>query len=81
MSEAEIIAIPGAGACPHPRDIEAMIRRVADLTHRLNYAIASAVDEGMTVELIRCSRHHNGKGRWGDQVQPMVTVPEGLRED
>lgn len=80
MSEADIIAIPGAGACPQPRDLESAIRRVADLTHRLNHAIAAAVDSGVTVELIRCSRHHDSKGRWGDQVQPVVTVPEGLRD-
>lgn len=58
---------------------ETAIRRVADQMHRLNHAIAQAVEAGATVELLRCSRYHSGSGQWGDQMQPIVTVtgPDG----
>jgi hypothetical protein len=80
MIEGEIFAIPGAGACPQPPTLELAIRRVADLTHRLNHAISDAVNQGATVELMRCSRHHDGGGSWGDQVQPIVTVKESFHD-
>ena len=50
------------------------IRRVADQMHRLNHAIVQAVEAGVNVELLRCSRYHAGNGLWGDQMQPIVTV-------
>jgi hypothetical protein len=80
MFEGDILAIPGAGACPQPPTLELSIRRVADLTHRLNHAISDAVDQGATIELVRCSRHHCGGGNWGDQMQPVVTVKESLHD-
>ena len=52
----------------------AAIRRVADQMHRLNHAIVQAVEAGVTIELLRCSRYHAGNGLWGDQMQPIVTV-------
>ena len=52
------------------------IRRVADQMHRLNHAIIQAVEAGVTVELLRCSRYHAGNGLWGDQMQPIITVKE-----
>lgn len=52
------------------------IRRVADQMHRLNHAIIQAVEAGVNVELLRCSRYHAGNGLWGDQMQPIVTVKE-----
>ncbi len=55
---------------------ETAIRRVADQMHRLNHAIVQAVEAGVTVELLRCSRYHAGNGLWGDQMQPIVTVRE-----
>lgn len=76
MIEGEIIAIPGAGACPQPPTLELAIRRVADLTHSLNHAIEVAVESGATIELMRCRRHHCGGGNWGDQMQPVVTIKE-----
>jgi hypothetical protein len=79
MPKGEVVAIPGAGACPQSPDMETAIRRVADSLHRLNHAIVSAVQAGATVELLRCSRYHCGNGRWGDQMAPMVTVPETAR--
>ncbi|SIS39744.1 hypothetical protein [Insolitispirillum peregrinum] len=71
-----IISIPGGGCCPQPPDLESAVRRVADQMHRLNHAIVQAVEAGATIELLRCSRHHAGNGRWGDQMQPIVTVTE-----
>ncbi|GAB3437952.1 hypothetical protein [Insolitispirillum peregrinum] len=71
-----IISIPGGGCCPQPPDLDSAVRRVADQMHRLNHAIVQAVEAGATIELLRCSRHHAGNGRWGDQMQPIVTVTE-----
>ncbi|TWS97889.1 hypothetical protein [Reyranella sp. CPCC 100927] len=48
------------------------VNRVADAVHRLNEAIARAVNNGLSIELMRVSRHHDGKGNWGDQMIPMV---------
>jgi hypothetical protein len=48
------------------------IHRVADAVHRLNEAVQRAVIEGVSVELVRVSRYHNGAGAWGDQVVPTV---------
>ena len=55
---------------------ETAIRRVADQMHRLNHAIVQAVEAGVSVELLRCSRYHAGNGLWGDQMQPIVTVQQ-----
>jgi len=55
---------------------ETAVRRVADQMHRLNHAIAQAVEAGVSVELLRCSRYHSGNGHWGDQMQPIVTIRE-----
>jgi hypothetical protein len=55
---------------------EIAIRRLADQMHRLNHAIVQAVEAGVSVELMRCSRYHSGNGLWGDQMQPIVTVTE-----
>jgi hypothetical protein len=51
---------------------EKAIRRVADAVHRMNEAIIRAVDQGVSVELVRVSRYHDGKGNWGDQAIPTV---------
>lgn len=48
------------------------IQRVADAVHRMNEAVQRAVSEGISVELVRVTRHHNGGGAWGDQVVPAV---------
>ena len=42
--------------------------------HRLNQTIADAVEEGMTVELVRRSRYHATSGSWGDQMIPVITL-------
>ncbi|AUM73020.1 hypothetical protein [Paracoccus jeotgali] len=48
------------------------IHRVAEAVHRLNDAVQRAVNEGVSVEVIRVSRFHNGAGAWGDQVVPTI---------
>ncbi|MGP9805289.1 MULTISPECIES: SMc00767 family acetate metabolism repressor [unclassified Paracoccus (in: a-proteobacteria)] len=48
------------------------IHRVADAVHRMNEAVQRAVAEGISVELVRVSRHHNGAGAWGDQIVPTI---------
>lgn len=57
-----------------PRD--RAIHRVADAVHRLNEAIQRAVNAGVSVELVRVSRHHGGNGSWGDQVVPTIRETE-----
>ena len=53
-------------------DSEKAVRRVADAVHRANEAILRAVDAGVSVELIRVSRYHDGRGNWGDQMVPTI---------
>ena len=48
------------------------IHRVADAAHRMYEAVQRAVAEGISVELVRVSRHHNGAGAWGDQIVPTI---------
>ena len=48
MYDAEMIAIPGSGSCPHPPDRDTAIRRLADQVHRLNHAVSVAVQAGAT---------------------------------
>jgi len=47
------------------------IRMLANDLHRLNQSVARAVEAGVTVELIRSSRHHNWN--WGDLLIPVIT--------
>ena len=75
MTETDLDIIPGPAR--HPAQLETAIRRVADRMHQLNQAIVEAVEAGATIELLRCSRHHDRKGRWGDQMQPIVTITKG----
>ncbi len=53
-------------------DQEKALRRVADAVHRVNEAIIRAVGAGVSVELVRTSRFHDGSGNWGDQMIPMI---------
>jgi hypothetical protein len=50
---------------PELTERERAIRRVADAVQRLNQAIQRAVSAGVSVELVRVSRHHDGAGAWG----------------
>lgn len=59
-------------APPDLSDRDRAINRVADAVHRVNEAIQRAVSAGVSVELVRVSRHHDGAGSWGDQMIPLV---------
>lgn len=65
---------------PVPRSDESererAIRRMADVIHQMNQAIGKAVELGVTVELVRCSRYHDERGHWGDQMIPLVRTAE-----
>ena len=75
-------AVPQGDFRPLPNidetDHERAVRRVADAVHRANEAILRAVDSGVSVELIRVSRYHDGRGNWGDQMVP--TIREAKKE-
>lgn len=49
------------------------IRQLADEIHRLNHTVIRAVEAGVSVELIRSSRHHSD-GSWGDLMVPVVNA-------
>ena len=52
---------------------DSAIRMLANDLHRLNQSVIRAVNAGVSVELIRSSRHHNGEGNWGDLLIPVVS--------
>lgn len=66
---------------PREPDAEMHIRRLADTLHRLNQQILTAVEAGLTVEVVRASRHHNGRGAWGDQMVPVIRMTEPMRSE
>ena len=45
------------------------LRDLADALERTNDAVERAVEAGLTVELVRKLRYHNGRGNWGDQMR------------
>ncbi len=53
-------------------DQQAAIRSLANDLHRLNYSVMKAVEVGVSVELVRSSRHHGGDGNWGDLLIPVI---------
>ena len=61
-----------AVAPPPLSERDRAIHRLADAVHRTNEAIQRAVAAGVSVELVRVSRHHDGAGNWGDQMIPLV---------
>lgn len=63
---------------PETASADRAIHRVAEAAHRLNEAIQRAVSAGMSVELVRVSRHHDGTGHWGDQMVPMIREAAGV---
>ena len=69
-------AIPRGEFHPMPgaeeSDEERALRRIGDAVHRVNDAIVRAVEAGISVELIRASRYHDGRGNWGDQMIPLI---------
>jgi hypothetical protein len=81
MRSADIVALPDPFSGPRKADAETLIRKVAETLHRLNQQISIAVDAGVTIELMRGSRFHNGRGQWGDQMIPIVKIAEPSREE
>lgn len=71
MAQPEFKVVPKPDLAPQDR----AINRVADAVHRLNEAVQRAVDTGITIELLRVSRCHDGAGNWGDQMVPLVRAP------
>lgn len=57
---------------PQNANLDRAVNRVAEAVHRLNEAVQRAVAAGVSVELVRVSRYHDGSGNWGDQVVPMI---------
>ena len=53
---------------------QASIHRLANDLHRLNHSIMKAVEEGVSIELIRSARHHGGEGNWGDLLVPVIVA-------
>jgi hypothetical protein len=53
-------------------DQEKAIRRVAEAVHQLNERVMRAVKAGVSIELVRGSRWHDGAGNWGDQMVPLI---------
>lgn len=80
MRTADVIALSEPFNGPKRSDTETLIRKVADTLHRLNQQITSAVDAGVTIELMRASRFHNGRGQWGDQMIPIVKMADTPRD-
>lgn len=61
---------------PENANVDRAIHRVAEAVHRVNEAVQRAVAAGVSVELVRVSRHHDGNGSWGDQMVPMIRAAE-----
>ena len=55
-------------------DQQAVIRMVANDLHRLNQSVMTAVEAGVSVELVRSARHHGGDGNWGDLLVPVIVT-------
>lgn len=80
MRTADVIALSEPFNGPRNNDADTLIRKVADTLHRLNQQITTAVDAGVTIELMRGSRFHNGRGQWGDQMIPIVRLAQPPQE-
>ncbi|MBB3656299.1 hypothetical protein FHX15_001512 [Rhizobium sp. BK650] len=53
---------------------QTVIRMLANDLHRLNQSVMTAVEAGVSVELVRSARHHGGDGNWGDLLIPVVVA-------
>jgi hypothetical protein len=45
-----------------------VLRDITEAVRRVNEAVRQAVEAGVSVELMRASRCHDGCGNWGDQM-------------
>ncbi|MCT7374028.1 hypothetical protein [Chelativorans salis] len=55
-------------------DQQAIVRMIANDLHRLNQSVMTAVEAGISVELVRSARHHGGEGNWGDLLVPVIVT-------
>jgi hypothetical protein len=53
---------------PHNQAVATLVEAV----NKMNSAISRAVDAGVSIELVRSSRYHDGQGNWGDQLHVAV---------
>lgn len=81
MRTADVIPLSEPFNGPKQTDTDIMIRKVAETLHRLNQQITTAVNAGLTVEVMRGSRFHNERGQWGDQMIPIIKVSEPAKDD
>jgi hypothetical protein len=51
---------------------EEAVRKLNEAASIMNAAISEAVNAGVSVQLVRTCRHHDGQGHWGDQVTPSI---------
>ncbi len=54
------------------KDQQAAIRMLGNELHRLNQAVITCVENGLSVELQRTARHHADGGFWGDLLVPII---------
>ncbi|MFK7901410.1 MAG: hypothetical protein AB8B49_01070 [Nitratireductor sp.] len=70
---AEIKSIAATEDSRQVNETDTAIRMLATDLHRLNQSVTRAVEAGLSIELIRSSRHHAGNGAWGDLLVPVIT--------
>jgi hypothetical protein len=54
----------------------ASLQQVLDSIQKTNDSIRTAIESGISIELVRTSRLHNGQGSWGDQIAPAIRKGE-----
>lgn len=62
-------------------DHQAALCRLKAAIEGINDAVRNAVESGLSVEVFRACRHHDGAGNWGDQmnVRPHVRPEAGTQ--
>jgi hypothetical protein len=67
------LTIQAAASTPALSDDQRQtLAAITEDIRRLNAAICGAVENGLSIELRRTSRHHSGAGAWGDMMEPVV---------
>ena len=61
-----------ASKTPGEKEREKALNHIAEALHQVNAAIRRAVDAGLSVEMVRTARYHDGKGHWGDEMTPAI---------
>lgn len=60
---------------PAPSERQSTIDEITAAIEVVNSAVLKAVDAGISVELVRTSRCHDGNGNWGDQMASFIWTP------